>query len=67
MSSLTDKYTKNYSPARKKEFEIRVFDMLGNMSEESAAELVAREMRENKKSGGRVGMARGGLPNVLKL
>ena len=52
MSSLTDKYTKNYSPARKKEFEIRVFDMLGNMSEESAAELVAREMRSGNKKGG---------------
>ena len=67
MSSLTDKYTKNYSSAKRKAFEKRVFENLGNMSELSAIQLVLAEMRENKKSGGRVRMARGGLPNVLKL
>ena len=67
MSSLTDKYTKNKSASEKKAFEKRVFDMLGNMSELSAIQLVLAEMRENKKSGGRVRMASGGLPNVLKL
>ena len=47
MSSLTDKYTKNYSAS------IRIaFDMLGNMSEESAASLVAAEMRSGNKKGG---------------
>jgi len=29
MSSLTDKYTKNYSTAKRKEFEKRVFENLG--------------------------------------
>ena len=52
MSSLTDKYTKNFSPGEKKAFEQRVFDMLGNMSELSAIQLVLAEMRENKKLGG---------------
>ena len=52
MSSLTDKYTKNWSAAKTKAFEKRVFDMLGGMSEESAAELVAREMRSGNKKGG---------------
>ena len=40
MSSLTDKYTKNYSSAKRKEFEKRVFENLGNMSELSAIQLV---------------------------
>jgi hypothetical protein len=52
MSSLTDKYTKNFSPGEKKAFEQRVFDMLGNMSELSAIQLVLAEMRENRKLGG---------------
>ena len=52
MSSLTDKYTKNFSPGKRKAFEKSVFDMLGNMSELSAIQLVLAEMRENKKSGG---------------
>jgi len=37
------------------------------MKLQSAISLALAEMRENKKSGGRVRMARGGLPNVLKL
>ena len=52
MSELTDKYSKNFSKAKKKEFEKRVFDNLGAMSELSAIMLVLAEMRENKKFGG---------------
>ena len=52
MSSVTDQYTKNFSAAKRKEFERRVFDMLGAMSEESAASLVAAEMRKEMKLGG---------------
>jgi hypothetical protein len=52
MSSVTDKYTKNYSSERTKEFEKRVREMSGNMSEESAAALVATEMRKELKKGG---------------
>ena len=52
MSSLTDKYTKNYSPAKRKEFEKRVFENLGNMSELSAIQLVLAEMRSGNKKGG---------------
>ena len=67
MSNLTDKYTKNYSTAKRKEFEKRVFENLGNMSELSAIQLVLAEMRSGNKKGGRVRMASGGLPNILKL
>ena len=52
MSSLTDKYTKNYSAAKRKEFEKRVFENLGNMSELSAIQLVLAEMRSGNKNGG---------------
>jgi len=53
MSSVTDIYTKNYSAARKKEFEDRVIEMGdGVMSEESIASMVAAEMREELKKGG---------------
>ena len=45
MSELTDKYSKNFSPAKKKAFEKRVFDNLGAMSELSAIMLVLAEMR----------------------
>ena len=54
MSSLTDKYTKNKSASEKKAFEKRVFDMLGNMSELSAIQLVLAEMRSGNKKGGLV-------------
>ena len=55
MSELTDKYSKNFRAARKKEFEKRVFENLGNMSELSAIQLVLAEMRaEGMKSGGLV-------------
>ena len=53
MSALTDKYSKNFSPSKKKIFEKRVFDNLGNMSELSAIQLVLAEMRaEGMKDGG---------------
>ena len=54
MSSLTDKYTKNYSTAKRKAFEKRVFENLGNMSELSAIQLVLAEMRSSNKKGGLV-------------
>ena len=55
MSELTDKYSKNFSAARKKEFEKRVFENLGAMSELSAIQLVLAEMRaEGMKLGGLV-------------
>ena len=52
MSELTDKYSKNFSKARKKEFEKRVSDNLGAMSELSAIMLVLAEMRSGNKNGG---------------
>ena len=55
MSELTDKYSKNFSPGKKKEFERRVFENLGNMSELSAIQLVLAEMRaEGMKDGGMI-------------
>jgi hypothetical protein len=55
MSELTDKYSKNFSTAKRKAFEKRVFDNLGAMSELSAIQLVLAEMREEgMKLGGRV-------------
>ena len=54
MSSLTDKYTKNFSTAKRKAFEKRVFENLGNMSELSAIQLVLAEMRSSNKKGGLV-------------
>ena len=52
MSNLTDKYTKNKSASERKTFEKRVFDLLGNMSELSAIQLVLAEMRSGNKKGG---------------
>ena len=54
MSSLTDKYTKNFSAAKRKTFEKRVFENLGSMSELSAIQLVLAEMRSGNKKGGLV-------------
>ena len=54
MSELTDKYSKNFSPEKKKIFEKRVFDNLGNMSELSAIQLVLAEMRDEMKDGGMI-------------
>ena len=52
MSELTNKYSKNYSPARKKEFEKRVREIGADMSELSAIQYVLAEMRDEKKFGG---------------
>ena len=55
MSSLTDQYSKNFSPGKKKEFERRVSEMAGNMSEMAAIQLVLAEMfQEGKKDGGMI-------------
>jgi len=54
MSELTDKYSKNYSPERKKEFERRVREIGADMSELSAIQLVLAEMREEMKDGGMI-------------
>ena len=59
MSALTDEYSKNFSDEKRKEFEKRVRDTAGNMSELSAILLVLEEMR-------REGMKDGGPP-VLKI
>ena len=48
MSELTDKYSKNFSPSKKKEFEKRVRDLAGQMSEESAIDLVLKELFDEK-------------------
>ena len=44
MSELTDKYSKNFSARKKKEFEKRVRELAGQMSEESAIDLVLKEL-----------------------
>ena len=55
MSELTDKYSKNYSKERKKEFEKRVREIGADMSELSAIQYVLAEMREEaKKDGGMI-------------
>ena len=55
MSELTDKYSKNFSDEKRKEFEKRVRDTVGNMSELSAILLVLEEMRqEGMKDGGMI-------------
>ena len=55
MSELTDKYSKNFSDEKRKEFEKRVRDTAGNMSELSAILLVLEEMRpEGMKDGGMI-------------
>ena len=55
MSALTDKYSKNFSDEKRKEFEKRVRDTVGNMSELSAILLVLEEMRqEGMKDGGMI-------------
>ena len=60
MSSLTDEYSKNFSASKKAEFEERVRQEVGPMSELSAIMLVLEEMRqEGKKDGGRIGLKEG--------
>ena len=55
MSELTDKYSKNFSAERKKEFERRVREIGADMSELSAIQLVLAEMRSGNKKGGLIG------------
>ena len=64
MSELTDKYSKNFSPSRKKEFERRVREIGADMSELSAIQLVLAEMRSEMKLGGRAGFEMGGMFSV---
>ena len=60
MSSLTDEYSKNFSASKKAEFEERVRQEVGPMSELSAIMLVLEEMRrEGKVYGGRIGLKEG--------
>ncbi len=55
MSAVTDKYSKKFSDEKRKEFEKRVRDTAGNMSELSAILLVLEEMRqEGMKDGGMI-------------
>ncbi len=54
MSELTDKYSKNFSTAKRKEFEKRVREIGADMSELSAIQYVLAEMRSEMKLGGRV-------------
>jgi hypothetical protein len=44
MSELTDKYSKNFSEERKKEFEKRVREIGADMSELSAIQLVLADI-----------------------
>ncbi len=57
---LTDKYSKNFSPEKKKEFEKRVRELDGLMSEESAIDLVLKELFKE-------GYAEGGIADLLKV
>ena len=53
MSSLRDKVSKNFSQSKKTEFERRVNELSGAMSEMAAIQLVLGEMfREGKENGG---------------
>ena len=53
MSSLRDKVSKNFSQSKKTEFERRVNELSGAMSEMAAIQLVLGEMfREGKQNGG---------------
>ena len=59
MSELTDSYSRNFSSAKKKEFEKRVGELTGFMSEIAAIQLVLGEMFGE-------GYADGGIANLLK-
>ena len=69
MSGLTDLYSKNFSPAKKKFFEDRVRDVSVDMPELSAIQYVLAEMRaEGMKDGGIMSIrsfAYGGLAKML--
>ena len=57
MSELTDKYSKNFSPEKKRIFEKRVSEIGPDISELSAIQIVLAEMREE-------GMKDGGIMRV---
>ena len=62
MPGYAKEFLPNGSEEQQKEFERRVREMdPGNMSELSAAMLVAKEMREEKAEGGRMGYGAGGI------
>ena len=62
MSELTDSVSKNFSPEKKKEFEKRIRELSGLMSEESAVDLVLSELfKEGYAKGGRVNFDKGGI------
>ena len=62
MPGYAKEFLPNGSKEQQKEFERRVREMdPGNMSELSAAMLVAKEMREEKAEGGRMGYGAGGI------
>ena len=69
MSELTDLYSKNFSPSKKKFFEYRVRVVSVDMPELSAIQYVLAEMREEgMKDGGIMSLesfAYGGLAKML--
>ena len=60
MPGYAKEFLPNGSQEQQKEFERRVREIAGNMSELSAAMLIAKEMREEKAEGGRAGYYGGG-------
>ena len=58
MSALTDKYSKNFSPEKKKEFFKRYNDLIGSMSEDAVVDIVLRELFEEN-------YAKGGIISLL--
>ena len=69
MSELTDLYSKNFRPEKKKMFENRVREIGADMSELSAIQYVLAEMRaEGMRDGGIMSIrpfAYGGLAKML--
>ncbi len=64
MSSLRDKVSKNFSQSKKTEFERRVNELSGAMSEMAAIQLVLGEMfREGRENGGIMNMTISKNPN----
>jgi len=65
MPGYAKEFLPNGSEEQQKEFERRVREMGSDMSELSAAMLVAKEMREEKAEGGRIGFAAGKVVMTL--
>jgi len=55
MADLIEQYSKNFSPARKKEFKKRVFEVDPSIKLLSAIQLVLAEMRSSNNKGGLIG------------